>query len=242
MRGGICFVILLLGGCSRLVGVDPDADYQVLVAAVVQQCDTSPASSASPSTAMEVGFVKVQAACEGFFVEATRAQQNALAAKQGLDAALVGATAIINPTNSVAAALKAVTITTAGVVLTKALIDEYNSVYAFGPYLYKVREHVQNSMEKYMSDSRASPPTNYCLAYTYVQKLAMLCSLAAMKADLDQQVALPSTISNAPPTGGTSPLRPALAPKLSARPLGISGAGGVPPPINYTVRPLPVSQ
>src|SRR5690348_13271398 len=111
MRRVVWCVALLLGGCGGLTGVSPDVDYQVMVRAVLDQCENSPDSYVSPLTAMEVGFTKVQAACEAFFVEATRVQQNALAANHSLDAALIAATAIINPTNSAVVAAKAITIT-----------------------------------------------------------------------------------------------------------------------------------
>jgi hypothetical protein len=231
MRWDTMFLTLLLGGCSSLMGVSPDVDYQVVVVAVAQQCDAPPAPGINPSTAMEIGFAKIQAACEVFFVDATRAQQSALATSQGLDAGLIGATAILNATTSTAAAAKAITITTAGVVFGKALINEYVSIYTFNTYLYKVRQHVMSSMEDYMTKARASPPLNYCLAYTYVQKLAALCTLAAMKANLDQQVALPSGIGT-PPTGAPPPA--ARFQGLSRPAASFSRPSG-PPPINYTV-------
>jgi hypothetical protein len=191
MRVLVVASALLIGECSSLVGVSPDIDYQVMVAAVVSQCDTPPGNSTDPTTAMEIGFTKVQAACQAFFDEATRAQQNAVASNKALDLLLVAATAVINPTVSAVHAAKAITITTAGVVLTKALIDDFNSVYAFNNYLYKVQDHVTTAMEDYMTKARGKPPANYCMAYTYIQKLAMLCSLSTLRSTLDQQVAPP---------------------------------------------------
>lgn len=236
MRWHVVWIGLTLGGCTGLVGLSPDVDYRVLIEAVVDQCDQPTHIAAPPATAMEVGFAKVQAACEAFFVEATRAQQNALATSRGLDAALIAATAIINPTTSVADAAKVITITTAGVILAKAIIDNYTSIYAFNTYLYKVREHVTSSMEDYMTKARSSPPANYCIAYTYVQKLAMLCSLAAMKANLDQQVAIKSEIKPTPTTVGAA--RPAGAPRV-VRGFALVPSASGPPSISYTVRPTP---
>jgi hypothetical protein len=227
------FLTLVLGGCSSLIGVSPDVDYQVVVVAVAQECDAAPGLGVSPVTAMEIGFAKIQATCEGFFVDATRAQQTALATNQALDAGVVGATAILNATTSAAAAARAITITTAGVVFGKALINDYVSVYTFNTYLYKVRQHVMTSMEDYMTNARATPPANYCLAYTYIQKLASLCTLAAMKANLDQQVAIPATVGltpSPPPPPPPRAFRAGVAAGVASRP--------GPPPINYSVRPL----
>jgi hypothetical protein len=234
MRAYIIPVTLLLGGCSGLMGVSPDVDYEVVVASVVRDCSRSPGLNVSASTAMEVGFAKVQAACEGFFVQATRAQQDALAANRSLDLGLVAATAIINATNPAANAAKAITITQAGVVLSKALLDEYSKIYTFNTHLYKVRELTTRSMEDYIARSRLAPPPpdNHCLAYTYVQKLATMCTLAALRANLDGQVALPSNIQ---PNGPPDFMRrmPPLAPPLGPR---SSGSGG-PPSASYSVQP-----
>jgi len=237
MRIGAVSLLVSLGGCSSLMGLAPDADYQVLIQAVIDRCDVPPPSTAliDPSTYMEVGFGQVQAACEVFFVEATRAQQNALAANRGFDALLVAAAAILPQTNSAATAAKALAITTAGIVLTKTLIDNYTSIYAFNTHLYKVRSHVVDSMEHYMADARLAPPRNYCLAYTYVQKLASLCSLAAMKANLDEQVALDTRMTPIPPSPlrvvRSSTLRTLAAPAV-VRARTVSPAGS-PPSISY---------
>jgi hypothetical protein len=182
---------------------------------------------------MEVGFAKVQAACEAFFVDATRAQQNALATDRTLDLGLVAATAIINQTTSNAAkALKAVTITTAGVMLAKGLVDEYTKIFAFNTHLYKVRELTSRSMEDFIVRSRAAPPANYCLAYTYVQKLATLCTLAALKANLDSQVALPSRIESGPP-----PVAPLALVRRSALRANFTPVVSGPPSASYSVYP-----
>lgn len=232
MRAVVVACAAILCGCSGLTGVSPDVDYQIMVVAVVSQCDTPPGRNTDTTTAMEIGFTKVQAACQAFF-DQTRVQQNAVAADKGLDVLLVAATAIINPTVAAAAAAKAITITTAGVVLTKALIDDFNSVYAFNNYLYKVQEHVTNAMEDYMTKARTKPPANYCMAYTYVQKLAMLCSLSTLKSTLDQQVALPSV--NAPNKPDVNPggQQQSGNRSMSLPPRGSSG----PPSISYSVRP-----
>ena len=237
-RVALCLT-LLLGACASLGGVNPDIDYQVLVRAVVDQCDAVPDPNAPPFTAMEVGFAKVQAACESFFVDATRAQQNALYADRSLDAGLVGATAILNATTSAASAAKAITITTAGVVLSKALIDQYTATYAFGTHLYKVRQLVTARMETFAADARKSPPANYCLAYTYVQKFATLCSLAAMQASLDEQVAIPSvpTVPATPPRIVTGQGVPPSLPQHVVVPRGGPAPPG-PPSISTEIQPI----
>jgi hypothetical protein len=144
---------------------------------------------------MQVGFANVYAACEAFFVSATKFQQNALATNQTLDAGLVGATSIINATSAAASAVKAITITTAGVVFGKAIVSDFSAVYSFGTHLYKVRQLVQNDMDNYAS--KAAPPADSCIAYANVQKLATKCTIANMQALLDAQVAIPSqTVSS----------------------------------------------
>jgi hypothetical protein len=69
----------LLVGCGTLAGVSPTVDDQVIVAAV-QSCEAPHLQATSAITFMEVGFTQVKAACETFFVNATKVQQNALAA------------------------------------------------------------------------------------------------------------------------------------------------------------------
>jgi hypothetical protein len=231
----LCFA-LSLGGCANLMGVDPTADYQVLIQAVVNSCDLSPDPNVSPGTAMEVGFGQVQAACEAFFVQATRAQQIALASNNSLDAGLAGATTIIGLTSSAAAAVKAIGITTAGVVFGKAVVNDYISVFAFGTYLYKIRDLTTKSMEDYITKARSSPPGNYCLAYTYVQKLATLCSLASLKSTLDEQVALPSH-PNANGNGNGNGGGQGGAPGPMRRLGGFAPVNSGPPSLSYSVRP-----
>ena len=176
-----------------MAAVSPVVDDQVIVASV-QQCGAP--EPVDPITFMEVGFTKVKAACEVFFVNATKVQQNALAANTALNAGQLGATAILNATSSASAVAKAITITQAGVVLAEALINDYVNVYTFNTYLYKVRQLVQSTMADYAKKARATPPANYCIAYSYVSDFASLCSLASMKALLDEQVALPSNVDN----------------------------------------------
>jgi hypothetical protein len=180
-----------------------EVDYEIVIEAVVKQCGVSRSGYVDAKTAMEVGFARVQAACEVFFDEATRAQQNSLAASRGLDALLIGATAAFNPTMSAAAAARAVTITAAGVTLAKSIIEGSTSIYTFSKNLYKVREHVTTSMDTYIVNARANPPDNYCLAYAYVQKFATLCSLAAMQSFHDLQMAFPTVAGGViPPAKG----------------------------------------
>ncbi len=166
---------------------------------------------------MQIGFANVYAACEAFFVNATRFQQNALASNDTLDAGLVGATSIINATSSTAAALKAITITTAGVVFGKAVLNDYVTVYTFGTHLYKVRQLVQNDMDNYVAQvaTKQGPPADSCIAYANVQTLATKCTLANMQALLDAQVAIPSeTVSNAASGAPAASLTRGAAPHL----------------------------
>jgi hypothetical protein len=180
---------------------------------------------------MQVGFANVFAACEAFFVSATRFQQNALATNNTLDAGLVGATSIITATTSTAAALKAITIATAGVVFGKAVVNDYVTVYTFGTHLYKVRQLVQNDMDNFVS--RVTPPLDTCIAYANVQKLATKCTLANMQALLDAQVAIPS--QTVPQTSRT----PAGGANASGGAAGTLPGTSV-PSVSATVVPLPM--
>lgn len=182
---------------------------------------------------MEVGFTKVKSACEVFFVNATKVQQNALAANTALNAGLAGTTSIVNATASASAAAKAITITQAGVILAEAIITDYMNVYTFNTYLYKVRHLVQSAMADYIKNARATPPANYCIAYSYISDLATLCSLASMKALLDQQVAIPSGVSN--DQGGTTGGSAKAVARLQAVPRPQPPVGGAVPSPNYSV-------
>jgi hypothetical protein len=145
---------------------------------------------------MEVGFREVGQACEAFFVNATIAQRNALAGNKALDAGLVGTTAIVNAISNPADALKIITVTAAGIVFVKEIINQFTSIYTFGTHLYKVRQLVNGAMSKYADTARAlGHPENYCIAYNYVADYARLCSLASMQALLDEQVAIPSGVA-----------------------------------------------
>lgn len=230
MYGRISTVVAVaaLAGCSSLYGVSPDVSYEVLVAAT-RQCDTPPSHYDSPANMMIRGYADVRAACEVFFVEATKAQERALFGSKALDAGLVGTAAILNATASPEAALKAITITTAGVVLAKELINQYSTIHTFGTHLYKVRQLVLTSMDDYATRNDRPVPANYCKAYQHVVNYASLCSLAAMKSMLDQQVAIRST--TAPPAvvtpgGAESGLRP--------RTMTVVRPGAT---TSYTVRP-----
>jgi hypothetical protein len=211
---GVAFV---LAGCG-LNNFSPNVGYEVIVHAV-QDCDSPPAQSATPTTVMEVGFRQVKLACEAFFVDATIAQRNALAGNKGLDAGLLGATAILNATTSPAAAAKAITVTTAGVVLSKELMNQYTSIYTFDTHLYKVRQLVKGSMQQYAEAARSIPPANYCRAYDYVADLATLCSLASMQSFLDEQVAKPSEVV-ADLAGSTPVSTSRIQPRSRSLPVG----------------------
>lgn len=217
-----------IGSCTQWLGDAPVVDDPVIVAKV-NSCNDGPKVA---NDYMQVGIANVYAACEAFFVNATRFQQNALAADNTLDAGLVGATSILNATASTGAALKAITITTAGVVFGKTVINDYVTIYTFGTHLYKVRQLVQNDMDNYVAQVAAPPDT--CVAYANVQKLATKCTMANMQALLDAQVAIPSkTIPNQPNVATGAP-RPAPAPHaILPQPLPVV----VSPPMSSTVVP-----
>ena len=229
VTGLFCF--LGLGACAQWLGGAPVVDDQ-LIFARVSACNAPGDGPKAANDYMQIGFANVFSACEVFFVNATKFQQNALATNQTLDAGLIGATSIINATSSAATAVKAITITTAGIVLGKAIVNDYVTIYTFGTHLYKVRQLVQNDMDNFTSQVAAPPDT--CIAYANVQKLATKCTIANMQALLDAQVAIPSQVSNPQPA-------PAAAPAFAPRMLRMSPAGLVPlqasPPMSSTVVP-----
>ncbi len=232
-RPALFLCALGLGSCVQLPGEAPVVNDQVIIARVTE-CNGPGDTPKAANDYMQVGFSNVYAACEAFFVNATRFQQNALAANSALDASLVGATSIIQATNSTAAALKAITIATAGVTLGKAVVNDYVTVYTFGTHLYKVRQLVHNDMDNFVATVK--PPADTCIAYAYVQNLASKCTLANMQALLDAQVAIPSqTVSNSPgpaakttlsQSGGIAPAmrisRPAVQPSTTLPPMSSS--------------------
>jgi hypothetical protein len=218
-------------------GEMPAVNDQVIVARVTE-CNGPMDTAKAANDYMQIGFANVYAACEAFFVNATRFQQNALATTNSLDASLVGATSIINATNSTAAALKAVTIATAGVTLGKTVVNDFVTVYTFGTHLYKVRQLVHSDMDNFVATVK--PPADTCLAYAYVQGLATKCTLANMQALLDAQVAIPSTAqANAPVAPATT--TPAAGGGVALRTgfrLAPTQRSGTLPPIGSSVVPL----
>jgi hypothetical protein len=228
VAGLLC--VVGLASCSQWMGNAPTVDDQVILARV-NACNAPGDGPKPASDYMQVGFANVYAACEVFFVNATKFQQNALATNQTLDAGLVGATSIINATSSAATAVKAITITTAGIVLGKAIVDDYTTIYTFGTHLYKVRQLVQNDMDNFAS--KVGLPADTCVAYANVQKLATKCTIANMQALLDAQVAIPSQVSN--PTTAP-PAAPAVRMMLRAAP-AFQAPQQSSPPMSSTVIP-----
>jgi len=104
-------------------------------------------------------------ACEAFFVDATRAQQEALFGNKSLDALQVATAAILGATASPTSAFKVLAITAAGVVLAKEVINQTTNIFAFNTHLYKVRELTKSAMATYKATAESNPPTNYCKAY-----------------------------------------------------------------------------
>jgi hypothetical protein len=205
VAGAFCFIGL--ASCAQWLGNGPIVDDQVILARV-NACNAAGDGPKAANDYMHVGFANVYAACEAFFVNATKFQQNALATNQTLDAGLIGATSIINATSSAASAVKAITITTAGIVFGKAIVNDYATIYTFGTHLYKVRQLVQNDMDIYAS--KVAPPADTCIAYANVQKLATKCTLANMQALLDAQVAIPSQVSSPPTAPPAAPAAPRM--------------------------------
>jgi hypothetical protein len=218
------------------LGGVPTVDDAVIVARV-NECNGPGDTPKAANDYMQVGFANVYAACEAFFVNATRFQQNALATGQTLDAGLIGATSILNATVAPAAAAKAITITTAGIVFGKAVLNDYVTIYTFGTHLYKVRQLVQDDMDKFVTKlTNAGLPADTCIAYANVQTLATKCTLANMQALLDAQVAIQST--TAPP--GSSGTPPAPAPRAALASRAPAPRASVPPPAVFMGTP-PVS-
>jgi hypothetical protein len=229
--GAGLFCIVGLGACSQLMGDAPVVDDQVIFARV-NACNTPGDGPKPANDYMQIGFANVYAACEVFFNHATKFQQTALATNQTLDAGLIGATSIMNATMSTASALKAITITTAGIVFGKAITNDYVTIYTFGTHLYKVRQLVHNDMDNYVS--LVSPPTDTCIAYANVQKLATKCTLANMQALLDGQVAIPSQVASpltVPPAAAPAAMRMMRMSPAVMAPLGTT------PPMSAIVVP-----
>ena len=225
-RAAISFCFIGLGSCAQWPGDMPSVDDQVIVAKV-NTCNTADDSPKVANDYMQVGFAKVYAACEAFFVSATKFQQNALATNQTLDAGLVGVTSILNATSAAATAVKAISITTAGIVLGKAVISDFSTVYSFGTHLYKVRQLVQSDMDNYAAN--AASPADSRVAYANVQKMATKCTIANMQGLLDQQVAIPSqTISSNVP----------VSPVPATRTQVVQTTRQTSPPISSTVVPV----
>jgi hypothetical protein len=206
----------------------PAIDDQLIVAKV-NACNGPGDGPIAANNYMQIGFANVYAACEAFFVSATKFQQNALATNQTLDAGLVGATSIANATMSTASALKAITITTAGIVFGKSIMNDYVTVYTFGTHLYKVRQLVQNDMDNFVVGAGAPP--NTCIAYANVQRLATKCTLSNMQGLLDSQVAIPSAV--APP-----PRDAHIAAAAAARSFSVREMAPLPPPMSSRVVPI----
>lgn len=237
-RPALFLCALGLGSCVQLPGEAPVVNDQVIIARVTE-CNGPGDTPKAANDYMQVGFSNVYSACEAFFVNATRFQQNALAANSALDASLVGATSVIQATNSTAAALKAITIATAGVTLGKAVVNDYVTVYTFGTHLYKVRQLVHNDMDNFVANVK--PPADTCIAYAYVQNLASKCTLANMQALLDAQVAIPSqAVANNPgPAARTASVGSSMAPAMRiVRPAAQPAA--TLPPMSSSVVPVQV--
>lgn len=217
-----------LASCSQWQGGVPAIDDQLIVAKV-NACNGPGDGPVAANNYMQIGFANVYASCEAFFVSATKFQQNALATNQTLDAGLVGATSIANATMSTASALKAITITTAGVVFGKSIMNDYVTVYTFGTHLYKVRQLVQNDMDNFVIGAGAPP--NTCIAYANVQRLATKCTLSNMQGLLDSQVAIPSAV--APP-----PRDAHIAAAAAARSFSVREMAPLPPPMSSRVVPI----
>ncbi|MGY3494368.1 hypothetical protein [Bradyrhizobium sp. USDA 4502] len=229
MRWFFLLCLFPLGACTALLGDAPDIDYDKVIVPVVTEC-YQPSFTADQNkqyaiSVMEVGFTKVRAACESFFVGATRVLQNQIMTDNTLNAGLAGAQSIFLATSSAASAAKAIAVTTAGVTFGKALADQIASVYAFGTHLPKIRQIANDSMDQYVNLARQSPPSNACYAYSLVQQLALKCTLAAL-ADIDNQQnnipskpALPAdlVVSNAVrgmPNGSNKSLVPRSSPSV----------------------------
>lgn len=184
---GALLCSLSLGGCNGLLGGISEVDYNTVIVPVVTECFQAGNNQQYAIAVMEVGFTKVRAACEGFFVDATRFQQNALATNGTLDALLVGTTSIATATSSAASAVKIIAVTTAGIVLGKALVNQYATIYSFGTHLQKIRHLAYDDMDQFTDIARTTAqPTNACRAYSLVQELALKCTLAALK-DIENQ-------------------------------------------------------
>jgi hypothetical protein len=233
---------LFVSGCASLSAVSPAVDNQAVIVSV-QSCEGSPDLLVSPITYMNIGFTKIDVACRAYFDRLTEITQETRIARKGLGSGNLAALAVLNATN---AATKAITITGAGVTLVDQLVQEFAETYAYTPYLYKIRQLVQDSMQDFKTRSLNSAKTaglatrsadNYCAAYTYIVDYASLCTKTAVQTLFDQQIAVPSVADNKQGAGGT----PGGVPKPGLAGLS-QGTFAERPSPNYTVRALPVQR
>ena len=124
-----------LASCAPWLGGSPAVDDQLIVAKSMPAMTGRWSDSREEATCSRLCERRC---CVRAFVNATNSA-DALATNQTLDAGLVGATSIADATMSTASALKAITITTAGIVFGKSIMNEYVTIYTFGTHLYKVR-------------------------------------------------------------------------------------------------------
>jgi hypothetical protein len=234
---GASCALLSLTACSQLKDVSALNINDQVLADRSAACRSSNSDPARAEAYMERGFADVLASCELFFVQATKAQQSALAANHTLDAGLVGMSSILGVTSSPAAAVKAISVTTAAVVFGKALANDYVTIFTFGTHLSKVRTLVYSDMDNYKNSIYNTPsrrPTNICSAYARVQEFATKCTLANMQSLLDAQVALPSAA--APPVVAAVANNSSAAKVLASSPM--KSSPNTPPPLSSTVVPL----
>ena len=242
-RAVLAGVASLVTSCSGLNGVAPE-NFDVIFAATYD-CGTASVPARNPADFMIIGFTRVRAACEAFFVEAEVAQQQAIYGRRVLSAGLAGTVAAMAATASEAATVKTIGLTTAGVVFAKEAIDAFTATRTFGPGLYKVKHLVDQALDDYEAKNKDTQPANYCRAYHTVAGMARICSLASMRSMLNQQLAIPSAADPPPneavvlesrPVAGAAGGADAAAPKTRRvwvrRPISNSTATG------YTVRPL----
>jgi hypothetical protein len=237
----VVLLALFVSGCASLSAVSPAVDNQAVIVSV-QSCEGSPDVFVSPITYMNIGFTKIDVACRAYFDRLTEITQETRIARKGLGSGNLAALAVLNATN---AATKAITITGAGVTLVDQLVQEFAETYAYTPYLYKIRQLVQDSMQDFKTRSLNSAKAaglatrsadNYCAAYTYIVDYASLCTKTAVQTLFDQQIAVPSVADNK--QGGGAPggvPKPGLA--------GFNqGTLAERPSPNYTVRALPAQR
>ncbi|MBC7578483.1 MAG: hypothetical protein H7312_14145 [Tardiphaga sp.] len=177
----------------------------------------------SPYMYLRYGFSEVKGLCRAFFDGITEENRKARFSRRALDSSALFATAALNATF---ASAKAISLTSAGIILADSIIQDFVEVYAFSPYASQVEGLTKQAMDDYEKTTitgsvgwqadAARSQDNYCLADIFIKDFASLCSLSAIQAKMDGLAnrpadAVPKTKETVIVTGAAR-FAPAVAP------------------------------